>query len=228
MANETTPTFKFTGFEEVTSAVHGNFYSVNLNPASIRVPCRCKVGFFFRCLGKEGAGLTFTSGGTPVTVLLPTISKGFTYYETPFSVDKGSIIHVSASLDSLHILGATDIDYPKPKLVADPIVPLDLGYMFNILAEASGDYTALKARAAAVDYFQDKHYTSLELISSSYGQGIWYKGVKYILHEGRLVLADLDSTIRVELAQRNSLLLCYRNKYSSLTKQSGAIVPVFN
>ena len=224
----TTSDFKFTGFVEVTSAVHGSYYESDLQPASIRVPTRAKVGFFFRCVTNAGVGLTFTSGGTPVTVLLASRKNEFSYYETPFSVDKGSIIHIVAPLAGLHILGIVDVDYPKPKLVSDHIVPLDLGHLCNVVAEASGDYTALKAQAAAVDYFQEAPYTSLELISNTYGQGIWYKGFKYLLHEGRLVLADLDSQVRVELTQRNSVLLCYRNKFSNLTRDKKAIVPVFN
>lgn len=228
MQKQSTNDFKFNGFEEVTSATHGAFYSSNTKPASIRVPTRAKVGFFFRCGQSVGVGLTFTSGGTPITVLLASRTNEFSYYETPFSVDKGSIINVSAPLGGLHLLGIVDIDYPKPKITSDHIVPLDLGYMTNIEASASGEYTSLKARAAAVDYFQDKPYTSLEVISSTYGQGLWYKGFKYMLHEGRVVFADLDEQIRVELAQRNPILVCYRNKYENLKPSRQAITPVFN
>ena len=223
-----TTDFKFTGFEEVTSATHGAFYQTRSKPASIRVPTRSKVAFFFRCAVEAAVGLTFTSGGVPITVILASTKNEFTHYETPFSVDKGSTIFVSAPIGGLDILGIVDVDYPKPKVANDPIVLIDLGHCFTINAEASGEYTALKARTAAVDYFQDKPYTSLEIISSTYGQAIWYKGFKYLLHEGRICLGDLDSQVRVELKQTSSLLLCYRNKYQSLQQKSKAITPVFN
>lgn len=228
MQKQPTTDFKFNGFEEVTSATHGAFYSSNTRPASIRVPTRAKVGFFFRCGTHAGVGMTFTSGSVPITVLLASRKNEFSYYETPFSVDKGSIIHVSAPLRGLDLLGIVDVDYPKPKIASDTIVPLDLGYLANIEASPSGEYTSLKARAIAVDYFQDKPYTSLEILSSTYGQGLWYKGFKYMLHEGRIVLADLDEQVRVELTQRNSILVCYRNKYENLKHSNQAIVPVFN